>query len=210
MRRPRPEFFVDGVGDRCLQTCMQMMLWTLGVERSDEEINHLTQYETGRNSQFSLATLAMAQLLQTGVRLYTQLDFGRYAAEGENYLAETYSPEWLAHQSRLSSPGFVKEITAAKRLADSGLWEQAELNRKLVSGLVEQGNALILSLDAGKLYRHGNVSAHAVLVFNEYRRRYWFHDPGGEDGEDLTAPRAMFCAAIRTHVLAIPFEDQYT
>jgi hypothetical protein len=199
-----PLFIYDISGDRCLQTCMAMVIWSSRKLVTDDYINQATLYEPGKNSQNSLATVALKKILQRNVRLYTRLDFARYAREGAVYLEAAYSSEWLEHQRQFSSPGFQKEQRAAQVLVKVGAWEQSDLAPDLIDTLLRSNHILIVSIDAGQLYELKQPSAHSVLVYGVARNKYVYHDPWYENGHGIKVPKDIFAAAVRTHIIAIP------
>ncbi|MFH1561561.1 MAG: hypothetical protein ABID04_03220 [Patescibacteria group bacterium] len=220
----QPEYASSFNQDRCLQACVQMVLTTAGLRFTPEQINQVTGYESGLNSQFSIATIALARHLPE-TRLYSQLDFVEYATRGEAYLRETYSSEWFEHQKAHSSPSFAKEQTAARQLVQSDLWQYQDLSpestdskKMLCEALLATEHILIVSIDAGLLYRFDRPSAHAVLVFGDLlfpeelgvrygeNQGFLLHDPDMPEnsGDFLRIPKTKFAETIRTHIIAIP------
>lgn len=200
-----PEYRSSYKQDRCLQACVGMVLATAGFPLTNTELNNITRYEPGLNSQFSIATLALAQYLPEQVKLYSILDFQKYAQFGEDYLRQVFDEEWLAHQRSRSSPEFEKERWAAEMLTDYDLSVHVnKLSLKLLEKLLKK-NLLITSLDAKQLYGLDEISAHAVVVFGKYDDDIAFHDPDfpGDEGVGLLVGEELFANAMRTHIIAV-------
>jgi hypothetical protein len=125
-----PKFYQNWNDDNhCLQAAMMIVLNTLDGPVSWDEVNWMTQYESGLYSWTPVATVALSKCI-SGSRLISGMDYKQFTERGEAYLKEYFLPEWYKLQRAHSSPGFKKEQRAAKELVGKNLVEKRGVSKE--------------------------------------------------------------------------------
>jgi hypothetical protein len=211
-----PPFKFDPTDDRCLQCCLSMALSARGITISDPELDALSQYEQGLNTQWSIACRGVAKYAPD-VLLYSQLNFRAFAEEGGEYLRRTFDKQWFELQRSRSSPNFEKERQGAWQLVGSGLWVPAKLGPDdyepkltLLNELLEKRALIIASVNVRVLYDRNFDSSHAVFIYATDKPRWpqlasnvYLHDPSFTDGAGYCVPKEKVVRALRTHLLEL-------
>jgi hypothetical protein len=212
-----PNFVFDTSDSRCLQCCLEMALHSVGHRLSAQEIDSLTRFEPGLNTQWSIATVGLTELVP-GIRLFSQLNFGEYALDGEKYLERVFETTWMDHQRKMSSPAFKKEQQGAIDLVGRGKWSPCDLGpddfqtkRDLIDDILSRGSLLVASINVKILWGTEWDGAHAVLVYrSDYPRspreatHIYLHDPAFTDGAAVHVSKDLLAQSMRTHAMELP------
>src|SRR5258706_13099499 len=108
-----PGFFENWPDDNhCLQASLMMVLNTLGHNVSWDDVNAGTEYQDDLYT-WSIQGAAMLAKRIPGVKLCSDFNYRRFAADGVAYLERRWRKEWFDVQQQHASPGFAREQKAA-------------------------------------------------------------------------------------------------
>jgi hypothetical protein len=112
-----------------------------------------------------------------GVKLYSGLDYDRFAREGEAFLTQAWDRDWFNVQKKNASPGFVREQAAAKAFVAGNAFEHRRLGREELFSALD--NHLIIQLTrVDMLYPGQAVGGQFILLYANDDDAVWVHDPG--------------------------------
>ena len=176
-RRVEPVFF-ENLPDNlhCLQASVMMVLHSLGHPAQWHEIDRATGFRDGLYSWTITGAATLASYVG-GVRFYSQLDYKRFAQEGEAYLATQLSPEHMAVQKQRATAGFVRERQAAAPFVASNRYEMRALWPTELVGLLGN-NLVIMNAKTEILYPGNQPGGHFVVLYASDGESVWLHDPG--------------------------------
>lgn len=125
-----PKFFKNFDNNHCLQVRMQMAFESLGVSKSIDEIEKLTDYDKDKWTWTFMAVKPLADQF-LGTKMISNMDYSKFAEEGEQFYREhnKSDPARFKNQKAHASPGFAEEREKAKILNSSGLIENRRLDR---------------------------------------------------------------------------------
>jgi len=207
--KTEPKFYQNLKDDNhCLQASIMMVLNTLNINVSWDEVNEMTDYENNLYSWTPRTTVALAERIP-GTKLVSGMDYRQFAARGEQYFKECNknNPKWFELQKKHASANFKKEQIAAKEIVDNDLIEKCNLQKGDIEKLLSD-NLLIALVDAGKLAEQNRSSGHFVVVYAQDDNNFILHDPGLPSHEAWTIDKEKFMKAFQNEIIIVPKGDK--
>ena len=175
---------------------------TVGHSISWEEVDQLSSYEANYYTWASTVIVPFSKIVP-GSKLISSMDYQAFSEQGEDYLRQSWPPEWLEDQQNHSSPNFKKEQEAAKEAVRMGLIQKATCQLADLENLLKN-NLLIVLVDAGKLAGENYSSGHYVFVYNSDNKNFMLHDPGLPGYKKWKVAKDLFISAFRGDVIVVP------
>jgi hypothetical protein len=140
-----------------------------------------------------------------GTKLYSHIDYRRFAGLGEAYLAEYWTPAYSQGMRKRATPGFAREQRHARRLVEAGGFQHHAISESELSAMLAS-NYVIGVVDIRQLEGETGQSCHAVVVYEKAAGLFYFHDPGLPAAESVAAPSNAFRCAMGTaaEVIVVP------
>ena len=186
-----------------------MVLAAFGQEMTLDEIDTALQFRPGLFTWTIRAAALLAERLG-GVTLYSELDYRRFAEEGEVYLASYWAPDWYANQKEYSSSNFESERAAAAEVIHKARFENRRLSNEEIYQILFRGDLVVANLDHGILNSTPETFGHSVLAYGVSGPNVFLHDPGPPATESRRVEWVTFTNALRAagELIVIPRNDQ--
>lgn len=203
-----PKFYQNQPdNNHCLQATVMMALNTIDSPITWEEVDQITQYEEGLYSWPASAVVALSNKIPN-TRIISDMDYVRFAEEGEEYLKEYFHPDWFNLQKSKASPGFQKEQSAAKKL-EKKIVQKNIIHQNTVEELLSE-NLLIALVDVGELSGKNKPSGHFVVVYGQNGNGFFIHDPGLPPQQGWQVNKEKFMVSTRNTFIVIPWPANKT
>jgi hypothetical protein len=198
-----PKFYANKPdNNHCVQATVLMVLNSLGHSMSWDQVNKLTKYDDRYYSWTIVAASIISQLIPN-TRLVTNLDYRKFAEDGEHYLKSHWNSQWYKLQKRHSSQGFKREQQFAKEFKGEFELASKKPTAEEICNLSE--NNLIASLVDPHIIRGDNgTSGHFVLVYDCINGKFVYHDPGYPPAKSAEADMGVFMNALKGEFLVVP------
>ena len=204
MERPEPIFYANLDDDlHCLQAALKMTLDTVGKPISWGEADAAVDFVPGLYSWSISAAAAIAERVQ-GTKFFSALDYREFAERGEGYLASVCRPEWYRLQKSKSTPGFSRELAAARKFINSGVLEVTQIGSQDLESLLGCNLVICLINLARTTGQRGEI-AHFVLLYDAPGGQFRYHDPGLPPIKGASLEKALFMQAFEgSEAIAVP------
>lgn len=188
----------------CSAACAKMVLEACGQRISWDELDRQLEALPTLSSWTVSVAAVLAEKIP-GTKLYSRIDYQRFATEGAAYLAEYWTPQYYSAMTTVASPGFRREQRHAWLLTRSSAFENRALSDAELCKLLDS-NYVISVVDIRQLEGQKGISCHAVVLYKHSQQGFHFHDPGLPAAANVTAPREAFVSAMGTarEVIVVP------
>jgi hypothetical protein len=174
-----------------------MVLAAFGQDTTLEDIDSALQFQPGLFTWTISAAALLAERIN-GVAIYSQLNYRRFAEEGEAYLAEYWAPDWYSNQKQHASPNFERERKQAVEVLQTAKFENRRLSSDEIYQILSRGDLVITSLDHGILNSTPITFGHSVLAYGVRGPDVRLHDPGPPPTKSRRVKWLTFIKALRT------------
>jgi hypothetical protein len=192
--------------NHCLQAALMIVLNTLGHTIRWSDVNEATEYQ-GHLYSWSIQGAAMLSKFIRGVKFYSNLDYNRFAAEGEAYLQSIWHPDWLEVQKGHASPGFIREQNAAKAFVAGNTFKLKKLSSTALFDALNE-NLIIPLAQVASLYPGRPSGGHFIVLYANDGDSAWIHDPGLPARRSLRLPKEQVYNAYNGDLILVPKADR--
>src|ERR1700674_1308517 len=193
-----PPLFCENLPDNlhCCQCCIRMVLAAFGQDMALDEIDAALQFQPGLFTWTISAAALLAERID-GVAIYSELDYRRFAEEGEAYLTEYWSPDWYSNQKQHASPNFERERKEATEVIHKARFENRRLSNDEIYQILSRGDLVIASLDHAILNGTPITFGHTVVAYGVSGPDVRLHDPGPPATKSRRVKWLTFIKALR-------------
>lgn len=206
VNKMKPPKFYSNLPDNnhCLQASLMIVLNTLSCKTTWNEINKLTRYQDGLYSWSVTGVQVLVAKIPGTKLISSNLNYNRFAKEGNKYLKKTLSPEWYELQKRNASPNFSEEQETTKKITEKKLSKYKKL---ITMGNIKgylKNNLIIALIDPHVITGILGSSGHFVVVYDHKNDNFLLHDPGLPQHENWQVNQKIFMKAFRGDIITVP------
>lgn len=186
----------------CTQACLMMVMNDLGRPITLKEAERMTDFSP---DLYTWVPRMMVELQKhaPGVEVWDDMDYQRFAAEGEEFFRAYVGNEaWFQMQKRFASPGFAKERAAARDMQHVKQVLQKPSLDEFVTRAAD--HLAMVMVDSGTLSGKANNHSHFILVYGYENGVFTAHDPGLPPREARRIPEQVLMDAYAGCAVYVP------